>query len=309
MQLDLVSKNLGQAAGQISRVVDQCSDHSLEPDTGFAMVGQSAMLVGAQVSAIQGILGNPFDARDLLTTISEMENLAGQLDRKDRRDQEAGKVNKVKDRLQEMREEISGTVSMPLRVNETVECAVCRAAQSIQLGAYAGDTSGNVCRKCGSRFNAHRRSDGSVFTRPASVGLATTVVAPSPKRIVSECPECNGRISIVIPADQSFGVRKAVCLTCAASIRVDVATRATTVDGQLNKADGVPVDRYGSGGTGARPIVRCATCGATMRAMIRAGDSHYAIDTVCGLLYEVSGEVWSRWRHDNDPGYHQGDAA
>jgi hypothetical protein len=300
-QLGLVSKNLGQVAGQISRVVDQCSDHSLDPETGFALVGQSATLVGAQVNAIQGMLGDPFDAGDLLTTLSEMENLAGQLDRRDRRGPDVGHV---KTRLQEMREEISGARSNTLRVTETVECPMCRFAQQAQLGAYPGDTSASTCRKCGSRFNSHRRSDGSVFTRIAgAAGAATSVVTPSiePKTHMSaSCPKCEALVKISV-VGRAAPTKGAVCLECGTSIIIDLTSGAITSNGQFEKLPGTPVARYGSGGTGARPIILCEQCNSQIRAIIRKDSTQYAIDNSCRRLYEVSNEEWDLWRSRNDP--------
>lgn len=313
-QLDLVSKTLGQAAGQISRVVDQCNDHSLNADIGFAMVGQQAQLVGAQVSALQGILGNPFETKDLLTTITEVEKLAEKLDRKERgvptaptEAADASTMADVKNRLHVMREQLTGPRTST-RVTETASCPKCNEAQEVSIGAYPGDTAANVCTHCGKPFNVHRRSDGSIFTRYRSFASNGGAVAPSvsgsetepPRQYLhGQCPHCNEEVRVKAPTTRTH--KFAVCLNCASSVIFSPAG-AITSDGQYEKVKGVIVGRYGSSGSvSAVPLVNCDKCNRQIRNFIRRGDHLYGIDDECRRLYWSTSDEFLAWRQANEP--------
>lgn len=313
-QLDLVSKTLGQAAGQISRVVDQCNDHSLSPDIGFAMVGQQAQLVGAQVSALQGILGNPFETKELLQTITEVEKLAEQLDRKERGvptvTTEAtvdSTVAEVKSRLHEMREQLTGPRGS-LRVVESAGCPNCGRVQSVSIGAYSGDTAANVCHSCGASFNAHRRSDGSIFTRMRGITHSGGPAEPTangsepatsePRFLQGECPNCNKDVRVKAPSTRTH--KFAVCLDCAASV-IFSPSGAITSDGQYEKMTGKIVARFGSSGSAsASPLVGCDNCGRNIREFLRRGEIFFGIDDECRRLYWNTTDEFTAWRQANE---------
>lgn len=300
-QLGLVSKTLGQSAGQISRVVDQCIDHSLGSETGFMMVGQQAIIVGAQVSAIQEILGESFDTNNLLNTITEVDNLAERLDRKDRRGSEA-EVAEVRSRLQEIRAELTGTSKGANRVSESLVCPKCKAPQQSSIGAYPGDTAAVNCYKCSHRFNVHRRSDGSVFTRSMNSvtrqAESDEVIAPR-RFLTAECLGCHAEVRI--PARPEGGVQLAVCTNCGVSLVFPPSGSPVTSDGKFEKLTGITAGRYGSGGTGARPIVHCEKCDRDYRAVIRKPGRYFAMDASCRRLFEVTEEALLDWRIANEP--------
>lgn len=296
-ELGLVSKTLGQAAGQVSRVVDQCIDHSLPAETGFLLIGQQAMLVGAQVSAIQGILGENFDSISLLQTITEVDNLAEQLDRKDRRASES-EVADVRTRLNEIRVELTGAGPLQNRLHEEVVCPYCQTRQDAAIGAYPGDTATANCSKCGHRFNTHRRSDGSVFARTISGYTGQSEGNPNQRpRLTGNCPDCKGEISIF--ANTTGGPQMSVCLDCGASLIFAANRKTITTDGKFQQSSASIVGRYGSGGTGARPIVHCASCERDMRAIVRKSEAHFAIDYGCRILYKVTNSDFEEWRATN----------
>jgi transcription elongation factor Elf1 len=312
-QLDLVSKTLGQAAGQISRVVDQCNDHSLNADTGFAMVGQQAQVVGAQVSAIQGILGNPFETAELLTTITEVERLAEKLDRKERgaatvqtESAVENTVAAVKNRLHEMREQLAGPRTTSARVSEIADCPVCGKEQSVSIGAYPGDTASNFCTNCGRSFNVHRRSDGSIFTRtrgsgPSGGGPPTneSETPRLPEYLEGQCPSCNEEVRIKAPATKTH--KFAVCLNCASTVIFN-PSGAVTSDGQYEKLGGLIVSRSGSSGSASvSPIFYCDKCSRQIRSFIRKGNMFYGIDDLCRRLHASSDEEFVAWRQKNEP--------
>lgn len=298
-QLGLVSKTLGQSAGQINRVVDQCIEKSLAAETGFMMVGQQAMLVGAQVSAIQEILGESFDSNSLLSTLTEVENLAERLDRKDRRGSEA-EVAKVRDRLQEMRAEITGSGTRVNRTIEVLDCPYCASQTQGLVGVYPGDTAAIDCHKCASRFNAHRRSDGSVFSRMVNLALESNSQPPGQRKMLAgECVGCGSTVRV--PANREGGTQSAVCTDCGKSLIFHPNGAPMTTDGNFEKLLGVPVGRYGSGGSGARPITRCEVCSRELRAIIRKPEAHFALDSRCRRLFEIRNEDFLRWREANEP--------
>lgn len=296
-RLHLVSRTLGQAAGQINRIVDQCSDQSLPAETGFAMVGQSSMLVGAQVSEIQGILGGPIEYGELLSTISEMENLAENLDRKGRR----GDVGQVKSRLKEMRAEIESSALGTGRRTESIPCPSCSNEQSVSLGMYPGDTAQTRCSKCRKAFNSHRRSDGTAFSRP----LGNSAMLPQDTHensrdeyLTQECPDCGDslRFRSGLPKD-----RKIVCLKCGAACIRDAQSGQLIQTAKYVKRSGIVTGRYGSGGTGARPIVTCSECGQEIRCIIRKPDADYGLDYECNRIHEVTSAQLRVWREANEP--------
>lgn len=298
-QLDLVSRNLGQASGQISRAVEECQADHMPAATGFALVSQSAMTIYAQVTAIQNILGDKFDAQDLLDTVTELEDLAKKLARTGA-DTTTNEVAEVTSRLQEMRTELARSTVARTRASELVECPSCLSPTKVLIGVNGGDTARSHCPRCERSFNTHRRPDGSVFAR--LIGSATvrgeasqtaTKTESQTVSISSVCPECQTAIELTShnPLDPS-----AICTHCGTNIRFDVAKGMAEVTGHFDIIDGVVSGRFGSGGSGGRPTVTCDQCGRTLRCIIKKSDALYAIDSDCRRLYRIYTDSWDAWR-------------
>ena len=291
-QLDLVSRNLGQASGQISRAVEQAQIHELQPATGFALVAQAATMIYGQVSAIQTILGDRFDAEDLLFTVKELESLAVRLERRGTgADLE---VDAVRNRLQEMRTQLARSTVTQAKASESVSCPHCNRMTVVAIGLNGGDTSSARCSNCGGRFNAHRRADGSLIERPAPNGSDNTV------SLDGQCPKCRNEIKVRPSNMPLSGKVSAICMECAAKVEFDLNSRQLVYNGQMVKMPGVIVSRYGTSGAGARPVIRCEKCDRNVRCIVRKGTAYYAIDNECDRLYQVNNPEFATWRAEHD---------
>lgn len=301
-QLDLVSRNLGQASGQISRAVEQAQTNDQHPATSFAVISQAAITIYAQVTAIQNILGDKFDSEDLLFTVKELESLAVQLEKKGSNDTDVGAV---KSRLQEMRTELTRSTVTRTKARENTICPSCNIATIVEIGLNGGDTATSNCMNCGNKFNLHRRADGSLFTRlpggGSRVPANTTTSTREPIEVEGNCPACGDTLNFKSNSgiDEKNQIR-AVCSECGTKVIFDVSTRKAMQDGKMNKAKGEISDRFGSGGTGARPIVHCPTCQKNLRCVMRKSDKFYAIDGECNTLHEVNSNDFAAWRREND---------
>lgn len=287
-QLGLVSKTLGQAAGQINRVVDQCIDSSMPSEAGFMMVGQQALLVGAQVSAIQEILGESFETATLLSTLTEVEKLAARLDRKDRQGADTtGELEEVRRRLRDMLADVAGTSGQSVRMTEPLTCPHCDASLDASLGAQPGSTAMVHCSSCSRRFNVHRRSDGSIFTPAAGKKVI------QPRYLTANCLSCNEEISV---AERQGGFpQAAVCTRCGAQVLFHGHKLPITLEGKYEKVSGKIV---GTNKKGSRPLVYCDDCAMQYSGLIDRDRAFYAIDHRCKRLFEISYESLWEWRRE-----------
>jgi transcription elongation factor Elf1 len=288
-QLDLVSRNLGQAAGQIIRTVEQSQMHEMHISTGLALVSQSTNIVYAQVNAIQNILGDRFNANDLLETASELDALAKQLERK------GGDTDRVREKLSRLTTELRDRApASSARSEVETSCPYCGTDNSVQLGVNGGDTATKTCDSCGARFNIHRRVDGSFFTREitsAAHQTSTTVAHYT-------CPQCAHADSLVVPE----GVEKPiVCPECGRKLKIRPDGSMVDKGENLEVSAASPTGRFGSGGFGAKPTVRCPRCQKELRCVLKSDDRFAALHDECGLLLRVTAEDFQAWREAHEP--------
>lgn len=94
--------------------------------------------------------------------------------------------------------------------------------------------------------------------------------------------------------------QEALCLECGASLVFDFSADSIRHDGDFEILPGVVVGRYGSGGTGARPVVACDGCDSELRGVIRRTEEHFAVDKQCRRLHRVRHTDFERWRAEHD---------
>jgi endogenous inhibitor of DNA gyrase (YacG/DUF329 family) len=280
-QLGNLSRNLGQAAGQISRAVDQALVQDVRPDTGFALISQANRMIYGQVNEISVIQGAEFDAAYLLETASTLDQLALQLAGNSHGGEALAEVRRE---LEHVRNTLSRGQTTRTYSRAMVDCPSCGASNGIELGDVPGDTASHECSACGSRFNAHRAADSKAFTRP--VGPSTSPA----ERWHFTCPSCAG------DASTRFGprVKTMACTHCFAALAVDSSAETVSVVGKYSHSQ-ASLAR----GTGARPILECPTCGTGVPAVMKTSSGFMGFCTAHRQAIEMSFGDWNQWRERN----------
>ena len=278
-QLDLVSRNIGQASAQISQAVERSLMEGLHSDTAFALVQQAVNTIYTQVTAIQNILESPFPSQELLDTANELQDLATQLSSNGG----VGATTKIASRLEQVRRNLEKN-ARPIRSSEVVGCPDCKKQTTVMIGQYPGSTASSTCEHCGKPLNAHRRVDGSVFARP--VGQASTV------RVETSCPDCSNEISFVTKAGGQE--TKTVCFNCGASL-IAADGGPPTVNGKFDIVDGV-IAALTTNAPSGRPVVACPECSEEVRCTIRRDPHDYGIHSSCMKVFRIEHKALHAWR-------------
>jgi hypothetical protein len=286
-QLGNLSRNLGQAASQISRAVEQSQDHDVSAETGFALISQANRTIYGQVNEISVIQGAGFDPAYLLETASKLDSLALQLE-------SSGKggeaVQQVRRQLEQVRTTLSRGPAVRTYSRVQVACPECSSTNGLELGDVPGDTAAGTCSACGSRYNAHRSADGRAFSRSAGPSELPRTTAPA-SRWAFDCPSCGRRMT----ARTDQGPKRMLCTDCFAGSQVDPTAQDVQPDGQYSRTV-VPV----AGSSGTRPVVACPVCGKLRNAILTTDSSFFAVCADDRQALEVSRPAWAAWSAEQE---------
>jgi transcription elongation factor Elf1 len=255
-QLGHLSRNLGQAAGQISRAVEQSQTKDIAAETGLALISQANRIIYGQVSEISVIQGTGFDPAYLLETATTLDHLARQLESDG---EVSGELEEVRRQLKEVRTSLSSATPTRTYSSTPTECPHCKEMNEVRLGDTPGDTASAACASCGERFNAHRASDGSAFSRalgPAPRSAPTRKVASW----AFDCPACGRRAS----TRQTEGEKTMVCFGCYKPLEVDLSNREVRIGAGEFQLSTPPI----AGRLGSRPMVKCPKCRREVNAFL-----------------------------------------
>lgn len=281
-QLGHLSRNLGQAAGQISRAVEQSQSKDISSESGLALISQANRMIYGQVSEISVIQGTGFDSAYLLETATTLDGLARQLESGG---SEADELKSVRRQLQEVRTSLAKAPSRTFS-GVTLACPHCLSINEVELGDFPGDTASVACAACGVKFNAHRSSDGSAFSRPAGPAAKTPSSAVR-ERWTFACPSCERQMSTWT----GEGEARLVCFDCDRPIIVDREEQTARLgEGTYSRGVGAIEGKQGS-----RPTVRCVKCGTKLNAFLQAGDSFLGVCHGDRQIMEVSRADFERW--------------
>ncbi len=286
-QLGHLSRSLGQAAGQISRAVEQSQTEDVSSETGLALISQANRIIYGQVSEISVIRGTGFDPAYLLETATTLDDLARQMASDGDR---SGELESVRRQLQEVRTSLGGADPARTYSISSVKCPECREPMEVRLGDVPGETAATVCASCGIRFNAHRGADGMAFSRP--IGPAVGSTAPKKQeRWRFTCPECGRSAS----AAGGEGLKTMVCFGCFKPLEVDLGAHSVLV-GEGRFEHGIATI---TGTKGARPLLECPTCHESFNAFLRVGDDLAAICYRDRQVLLVAHAVFEAWKAGN----------
>lgn len=284
-QLGHLSRNLGQAAGQISRTIEQSQATDISSETALALISQANRMIYGQVSEISVIQGTGFDPAYLLDTAAKLDDVARQLESDDSQGEE---LESVRRQLQEVRTSLSSASPRRTYSRAPVKCPECQKQNDVELGDFPGDTASISCTFCGERFNAHRASDGSAFSRP--VGPAPKAQSSKGERWSFSCPACDQSASTWL----GEGTKTMVCFGCYRPMIVDMGKRSVENGaGQFTHARAAVVGRQGS-----RPQVCCPECGNTINAFILVEDCFVGICYRDKQVMEVVRSDFETWTPD-----------
>jgi hypothetical protein len=177
--LENLSRRLATAAGQISQAVQSVRSEQYDADVGFALISQATAVLYGLVNDIQVMAGSQFSAENLIITVDRCEEMADNLQERlslltpeigNSNERAEGSLNEIRDELDSMRMQLQSArreIQNPKRqsVVENIECPDCGTLIPHKLGLVAGDSAAPHCFNCGARFHAHRRSDGTFFTK------------------------------------------------------------------------------------------------------------------------------------------------
>jgi hypothetical protein len=281
LQLGNLSRNLGQAAGQLARAVEQAQTREIHPATGLALISQANRMVYGQVNEIAVIQGVGFDPAYLLETASKLDNLARELESQEKG---AESLANVRRELEHVRTTLSqGPVRRTYAVTE-VNCPYCGSTNQVELGNIPGDTATAICLVCQNRYNAHRSPAGSAFTRK----IGENHPSAAGRRWSFQCPSCAADLTPPV------GTRNVVCTSCHTALTVNSETQSV-IAGEKYTHSWAAVRNEWKG----RPILSCPSCGQPRRAILNTGSTYMAYCTPDLQLMEVSHTDWHAWRDAN----------
>ena len=284
LQLANLSRNLGQAAGQINRAVEQAQLRELTPVTGFALISQANRMIYGQVNEIAVIQGERFDPAYLLETASKLDEVAVKLERQGPEDESLSTVRRELEGIRSVLKTGPGSQARVLSP-ANVTCPFCNAANELEVGNIPGDTAAGTCAVCHERYNAHRSADGSVFTRRPG-----NLLASAPKRWEFQCPACDTTLST-----RDDGTKRAMfCSHCYAALTVDLDLKQVFV-GEKKYAHTLAVV---VGDAGGRPELACPVCGVPRKAVVRTDTGFMAVCRDDLQLMEVTEADWEVWREN-----------
>lgn len=287
-QLGHLSRSLGQAAGQISRAVDQSQREDITEETGLALISQANRMIYGQVSEISVIQGTGFDPAYLLETATTLDGLARQLGSDGKASNE---LEEVRRQLQEVRTNLSSAAPTRTYSSASVPCPACRSENALRLGNVLGDTASGICNSCGERFNAHRASDGSAFSRPVGPAIDTRQSSEDP-RWKFECPSCRRQASV----RKEAGEKTMVCFGCYRPLRVDPASESVSAGAGQYDHSLVPI----RGRQGSRPLVACPRCSKEVNAFLQVGNNFVGVCHPDRQVMEVPRAKFEAWRTNNE---------
>lgn len=282
-QLGHLSRNLGQAAGQISLAVEQSQVNDISSETGLALISQANRMIYGQVSEISVIQGTGFDPAYLLETVTTLDGLARRLESDGKA---AGELDEVRQQLKEVRSSLRGAQPPRTFSIASVDCPECAANNEVELGDFQGDTASPVCVSCGKRFNAHRASNGSAFSRP--FGPAAPRAASSETRWDFTCPACGHKDS----AREGAGKKTMACFHCHVELLADLERHSVVLGDEKFRSDVVPI----VGQRGSRPVVQCPDCEVFLTAFRKLDDRYLGVCSRDRRVLEVPCSRFEAWK-------------
>jgi hypothetical protein len=200
--LDAMSRALGQAAGQISRVVDQAQNQEVHPSTAFALVSQGVRMIYGQVNEIAVLRGAVFDPANLIATAAQLDGLARQLESQTTGDDEG--IEDMED-LRRQIEEVRSTLTRqvggavlpdeppPPRPRWTFRCPECSLEMATRKD---GKQRTMVCTNCYEDLLVDASSE-SVYPRGKYTHSVAVIAGRSGSRPIVACP-VDGRTLIAL---------------------------------------------------------------------------------------------------------------
>jgi transcription elongation factor Elf1 len=275
-----LSRQLGTETSNISLSVEQAQRGSISPETCFSLLSQSLNSLTNIVAEIQTQLGDEFNPQGLIATREKIAELTSTISSHEVPTK--AELELIREQLTDISADLRRAsraspsvtrhaprvpspqlVTAPQLVTESVTCPVCSTPQRVDLGNQSGATASIKCDNCRSSFNAHRASDGAVFTR--------LIDEQRNKPVVFKCVSCDNDVSLRVQSN-SGSPHRAVCLNCGASLVVDVHSLSAEVDAQFKFVDADIKGAYNS-----RPLLDCPSCSKRLTAIIRQPDYYYAI--------------------------------
>jgi len=274
-RLEALRRQLGTVCGQISQALAGAQDGSLDANSSLALVSQSVQSLYGVVNEIQVMTGGRFEASDVLATVTNLEEFAQQLASL------AGRpaVQDAEAELEQLSQQFSSYVQSLKQTDRptttvTLNCPECGGSVSCTIGVTSGDSAMPICPACGARFHAHRRADGSVFTR--KWGFYSLV-----KTVPITCPTCSKKLYVRTTQDQT-GLMIRYCLDCFTKLEIDVG------QGQIVKIEkGEPIEGCIVGEEAGHSILKCPSCQEKIKAFAKKTNTRYAVCYRCDKLVKA----------------------
>lgn len=278
---------IGTAGGQISETLTQLEWQQLEVDAATRLIRRSNETVLGAMAEIQDAVGATFDPRAAIDTVEAVLDAVDEMAATRR--SPAGDLDDATPTLPGPAAELVAQLRAQLlaagrgeKRHERVECPACRQVGDIEIGTIRGDTIAHVCESCGQRFNVHRSSDGSIFTRQIDVnGLR-------PNRRVVACPrDATHSIPFTYdPDDPSHLTRYCLTRGCYVKVIISPVEPLVVSHEPSSPIEGSLLPRLGQQGA---INIGCGACGTGNNRPLRTlGREAFAVCWKCGALNSVT---------------------
>ncbi|MEM4382392.1 MAG: hypothetical protein QXX19_09210 [Candidatus Caldarchaeum sp.] len=274
-QLETLRRQLGTVCSLISQSLTEAESGTLDDRSFLALIWQNVQSLYGVVNEIQVMTGGRFEAEDVLDTIKNLEAFAKKIANiAERPAEQTGRSEELTQLSRQLSTYVQ-SLKQQSRTTVTVPCPECDESVSITIGIISGESAVATCSTCGTRFHAHRRADGSVFTR--KWGFYSLV-----KSVAITCPTCNGRLFIRTTQEQ-VGLMIRYCLNCFTKIQIDVGK------GEIVSYQTGIVPKEGSivGEEAGHSVLECPVCKGRIRAFIRKANDCYAVCYKCDTLVKA----------------------
>lgn len=207
--LDAMSRALGQAAGHISRVVDQAQHQELHPSTAFALVSQGVRMIYGQVNEIAVLRGEVFDPANLIETAAQLDALARQLENRTTADDEdAEDIEDLRRQIEEVRSTLTRPIGgsvlpdepPPPRPRWAFRCPECSLEMATRKD---GKQRTMVCTNCFEDLLVDTSSE-SVYPRGKYTHTVAVIAGRSGSRPIVACPIGGRTMTALLNSGRSY---------------------------------------------------------------------------------------------------------
>lgn len=274
-QLEALRRQLGTVCGLISQSLTEAESGTLDDRSFIALIWQNVQSLYSIVNEIQVMTGGRFEAEAVLETVKSLEDFAQRIAKvAAERPGEQRYGEELTQLSQQLSTYAQSLKQQNLKTTVTVPCPGCGGDVSIVIGIISGDSAVATCSTCGTRFHAHRRADGTVFTR--KWGFYSLV-----RSVAITCPTCNGKLFIRTTQEQ-VGLMIRYCLNCFTKIQIDVG-KGEIVSHQT----GTPKEGSIVGEEAGHSVLECPACKGRIKAFKRIANDCYAVCYKCDILVKA----------------------